>query len=188
MTALVLLKTIHVLSAAVLFGTGLGIAFFVLMAHRTRDPRVIAKVGRMVVLADLLFTATAVVVQPVTGVWLALVEGYRLTEPWLLAAYALYLMVGACWLPVVWIQLRMTRLAEAAKGGDLPPGYERLFRIWFALGWPAFAGVIAIYVLMIGKPVFWSRVTLLHSTVSAKRCQKSLRPGVRRDERERGLV
>jgi uncharacterized membrane protein len=151
-TGLVLLKTLHVLSGAVLFGTGLGIAFFMLMAHFTRDARIIAKVGRMVVLADLLFTATAVVVQPVTGAWLATLESYRLTEPWLILTYVLYLMVGACWLPVVWIQLRMTRLAEAAGGRDLPPAYDRLFRVWFALGWPAFAGVIAIYALMVAKP------------------------------------
>lgn len=152
MTVLVILKTIHVLSGAVLFGTGLGIAFFMLMAHRTGDARIIAKVGRMVVLADLLFTASAVVVQPVSGVLLASVEGFRLTEHWLLAAYVLYVVVGACWLPVVWIQLRMTRLAAAAGSSKPPAEYDRLFRLWFILGWPAFAGVVAIYLLMIAKP------------------------------------
>ncbi len=153
MSALLLVKTIHLLSGAVLLGTGLGIAFFMLMAHRTRDSVIIARVGRMVVLADLLFTATAAVVQPISGAILARMEGFRLNEPWLLAAYALYLMIGACWLPVVWIQLRMTRLAEAAAGAELPESYYRLFRIWFALGWPAFLGVIAIYGLMLAKPV-----------------------------------
>jgi uncharacterized membrane protein len=153
LSAVLLLKVLHILSGAVLFGTGLGIAFFMLMAHRTRDAQIIAKVGRMVVLADLVFTATAVVIQPISGVLLASLEGFRLTEPWMLLTYGLYVMVGACWLPVVWIQLRMTQLAESAKGSELPPSYQRLFGIWFALGWPAFSGVIAIYLLMVAKPV-----------------------------------
>jgi uncharacterized membrane protein len=156
MTGLFLLKTLHVLSAAVLFGTGLGIAFFMAMAHRSRDPRTIASVGRMVVLADFLFTATAVVVQPITGILLMRLEGYRASEPWLLVTYGLYLMIGACWLPVVWIQQRMRRLAAAAAaaGAPLPPGYLRLYRLWTMLGWPAFLGVIAIYGLMLVKPSF----------------------------------
>ena len=148
------IKLLHILSGAVLFGTGLGIAFFMLVAHRTRDPRTVAAVGSMVVLADLVFTATAVVLQPMTGLLLVLGEGFRPDAPWLVAAYVLYLMVGACWLPVVWIQWRMTRLAAAAAaaGEALPGAYHRLFRFWFALGWPAFAGVIAIYWLMIARP------------------------------------
>lgn len=149
-----LLKLIHVLSAAVLFGTGAGIAFFMVRARRTRDPVVAAAVGRMVVLADFLFTATAVVVQPLSGLALIRLQGYAPTEPWLLASYALFVLVGACWLPVVWIQQRLTRLAtEAATAGEpLPPAYDRLYRVWFGLGWPAFAGVIAIYVLMMSRP------------------------------------
>ncbi|SFS75766.1 DUF2269 family protein [Brevundimonas viscosa] len=152
--AYVLLKLVHILSAAVLFGTGAGIAFFMVRARRTRDPSVAAAVGRMVVLADFLFTATAVVVQPLSGLALIRLQGYRLDEPWLLASYALFLLVGACWLPVVWIQQRLARLAAAAAdaGAPLPPAYDRLYRIWFVLGWPAFAGVIGIYVLMLSRP------------------------------------
>lgn len=154
--AYILLKLVHVLSAAVLFGTGAGIAFFMVRARRTRDPAVAAAVGRMVVLADFLFTATAVVVQPVSGLLLIRLQGYSLTEPWLLASYALFVLVGACWLPVVWIQQRLTRLAmdAAAAGQPLPPAYEGLYRIWFLLGWPAFAGVIALYLLMLSRPAF----------------------------------
>ncbi len=152
-----LLKTIHILSGAVLFGTGLGIAAFMLMAHRTRDPRIVASVGRMVIVADFVFTASAVVIQPLTGLLLAHLEGYGFSETWLAASYGLYVLIGACWLPVVYIQWRMSLLAaEAAAGGEaLPVAYHRLFRIWFALGWPAFAGVIAIYWLMTSKPVLW---------------------------------
>ena len=151
-----ILKMIHILSGAVLFGTGAGIAFFMLRAHRTNDPATVAAVGRIVVLADFVFTATAVVVQPATGVVMILMQGWPPFAPWLVGAYVLYALIGVCWLPVVWMQLRMTRLAEAAveAGTALPAAYHRLFRWWFALGWPAFAGVLAVYWLMIAKPGF----------------------------------
>ena len=151
-----ILKVIHILSGAVLFGTGAGIAFFMLRAHATKDPRTVASVGRIVVLADFVFTASAVVIQPISGLALIYLQGYALTEPWLMAAYALYVLIGVCWLPVVWFQWRMVKLAEGAvaAGTPLPPAYHRLFRAWFILGWPAFAGVIGIYALMVAKPVF----------------------------------
>ena len=150
------LKVVHILSGAVLFGTGAGIAFFMLRAHMAGEARTVAAVGRMVVLADFVFTATAVVIQPLSGLALIHLQGWSLTAPWLLAAYGLYVLIGACWLPVVWIQYRMTRLAEqaAAEGAVLSAAYRRLFRWWFALGWPAFAGVLGIYVLMVAKPGF----------------------------------
>ena len=147
-------KLVHVLSGAVLFGTGLGIAFFMVWATRSRSARTVADVGRIVVVADFMFTATAVVVQPLSGLWLIHAQGWSLTEPWLLATYGLYVLTGLCWLPVVWIQMRMARLAAtAAEAGDpLPPAYDRLYRIWFALGWPAFGAVVGIYALMLFKP------------------------------------
>jgi uncharacterized membrane protein len=150
------LKVAHILSGAVLFGTGAGIAFFMLRAHMSGEARTVAAVGRMVVLADFVFTATAVVIQPLSGLALIHLQGWSLTAPWLLAAYGLYVLIGCCWAPVVWIQYRMTRLAEraAAEGATLPAAYHRLFRWWFALGWPAFAGVLGIYVLMVAKPGF----------------------------------
>lgn len=148
------LKLLHVLSGAVLFGTGAGIAFFMLAAHRTGEAGAVAATARIVVLADFVFTTPAVVVQPLSGIVLILLQGHDPTAPWLLATYGLYLMIGACWLPVVAIQMRLRRLAEAAAGAGeaLPRAYHRLFRLWFLLGWPAFAGVIAIYWLMIAKP------------------------------------
>jgi len=151
-----ILKVIHILSGAVLFGTGAGIAFFMLRAHATKDAHTVASVGRIVVLADFVFTASAVVIQPLSGLALIYLQGYTLTEPWLMAAYALYVLIGVCWLPVVWFQWRMVKLAEGAvaAGTPLPPAYHRLFRAWFILGWPAFAGVIGIYALMVAKPVF----------------------------------
>jgi uncharacterized membrane protein len=141
----------------VLFGTGLGIAFFMWIAHRTGDPRAIAQTARTVVIADAVFTAAAVVVQLASGLALAAIASFSLREPWLLAAVALYLFVGACWLPVVVIQLRLRDLARAAadKGAALPLRYHRLFAVWFWLGWPAFVGVLAIFALMIWKPALW---------------------------------
>jgi uncharacterized membrane protein len=148
------LKFLHIIGAAVLLGTGAGIAFFMLLAHRQGQPAVVAGVARIVVVADFLFTATAVVMQPITGVWLALHVGYPLTEGWIVLSIALYLLTGAFWLPVVWMQMRMRDLAidAAARGAPLPEEYRRLFRAWFACGFPAFAAVVAIFWLMIQRP------------------------------------
>jgi uncharacterized membrane protein len=151
------LKLAHVLGATVLFGTGMGIAFFMLMAHLTGDAAHVAKTARAVVIADALFTATAAIVQPVTGLLLVYVVGYSLWDSWIVLSLVLYVFVGACWLPVVWIQARLRDMAAwaAGQGLPLPARYRRLFRVWFMLGWPAFAGVIAIFVLMIWKPLLW---------------------------------
>ena len=149
-----LLRWLHVIGATVLLGTGAGIAFFMLAAHRTRDPRIVAHVAGTVVLADLLFTATAALLQPVTGLGLARLAGWPLTEGWVLLSLALYVVIGLFWLPVVWIQVRLRDLARVAAAADepLPPAYDRLFRVWFACGWPAFAAVLAILWLMTAKP------------------------------------
>jgi uncharacterized membrane protein len=148
------LKFLHVLGATVLLGTGAGIAFFMLMAHRTGNAATVAAVARIVVIADFVFTAAAVVLQPVTGFLLAASAGYPLTEGWIVICVLLYLITGAFWLPVVWMQMRMRALAELAarSNAPLPEGYHRLFRIWFAFGFPAFAAVIAIFWLMIARP------------------------------------
>jgi uncharacterized membrane protein len=158
MTNLILAaKLVHVLGATVLFGTGLGIAFFMWMAHRSRDPAAIAHTARTVVIADAAFTASAVIVQPFSGGLLAWSMGYGLAESWIVASLVLYGLVGCCWLPVVGIQLRLRNIAEdaARRRVALPSDYFRLFRVWFWLGWPAFIGVIAIFALMIWKPQLW---------------------------------
>lgn len=152
-----LLKYVHVIGAAVLLGTGAGIAFFMLLAHRTGNALIIAAVARIVVIADFLFTATAVVVQPISGAWLAHEAGYSLSESWILASIFLYIVTGLFWLPVVWMQARMRDLARQAAdlGKPLPAEYQRLFRLWFAFGFPAFAAVLLIYWLMIARPALW---------------------------------
>lgn len=148
------LKLIHILGATVLLGTGLGTAFFMWTAHRSGEPRAIAVTARHVVLADLIFTTPAVIVQPVTGVWMALALGYPVLSGWILWSLILYAVTGACWLPVIWLQARAARLAREAveTGAALPPAYFRIMRAWFWLGWPAFAAVIAIVWLMVFKP------------------------------------
>ena len=149
------IKWLHIVSSTVLFGTGAGIAFFFLRAQRTGDTKIIAAVSRDVVLADMVFTATAVVLQPVTGIVLAFMAGFPLSSPWLVWSMALYVLVGCCWLPVVWLQMRMRDLAivAAANGSPLPAAYQRCYHWWFALGWPAFTGVLVIFYLMVAKPM-----------------------------------
>jgi uncharacterized membrane protein len=155
MTEYLVLKFLHIIGAAVLFGTGVGIAFFMLMAHRTGQAPIVAGVSRIVVLADFVFTATAVVVQPVTGLLLARVAGHSLLSGWLALSLALYVAVGCLWLPVVWMQMRLRELSVGAarSSSPLPENYHRLFRLWFAFGVPAFLAVLAIFWLMIAKPV-----------------------------------
>ena len=157
MTAYLALKYLHVIGAAVLLGTGAGIAFFMLLAHRTGEARTVAAVARIVVTADFVFTATAVVAQPITGVLLAWAVGHSLRDGWIVLSILLYLLTGAFWLPVVWMQMRMRDLAAAAarQGTPLPAEYHRLFRLWFAFGFPAFAAVLAIFWLMIARPQLW---------------------------------
>ncbi len=156
MSWIILLKWAHVIGACVLIGTGAGIAFFMVMAHRSRDPRLIAHVAGTVVIADFLFTASAVVVQPITGYLLARAIGWPLSEPWLLWSIGLYVLIGLFWLPVVWIQMRLRDLAReaATTGAPLAPAYHRLYRIWFACGFPAFLAILIIVWLMLERPSF----------------------------------
>ena len=151
-----LLLFAHVIGATVLLGTGAGIAFFMVVSHQSRDPVLIAHVSGIVVLADMVFTATAAFFQPVTGYFLARAAGWPIFEGWVGVSLLLYVVVGAFWLPVVVMQIRMRNLARIARdnGQPLPPEYYRLYRRWFACGFPAFASVLAIVWLMLFKPVF----------------------------------
>lgn len=151
------LKILHVIGATVIFGTGSGIAFFMLMAHLSGDAAFIGRTARIVVIADILFTATAVIAQPVTGYLLMRETGATFADSWITVSLALYCVAGAFWLPVVWMQRRMRDLAigAAAAGAPLPEAYHRLFRLWFLFGFPGFGAVLAIIVLMVAKPVLY---------------------------------
>ncbi len=154
MTLYVLVKYLHVLGAIVLLGTGAGIAFFMLMAHVSRDVPFIARTAATVVFADFLFTLSAAILQPVTGGLLMMLDGLSPGERWLAVSLVLYAVAGLFWIPVVFMQIEMRDLARlaASKGTPLPPRYFTLFRRWFAFGFPGFGAVMAILFLMIAKP------------------------------------
>lgn len=147
-------KWIHILSSTLLLGTGLGIAFFMWMAHLSKDARQIANTARLVVIADTIFTAPAVIVQLLSGLWMVHKLGMPLSVFWVKWSLILFFVIGACWLPVVWLQIQARNLAQQAVKNykDLPPAYGRIMRWWFWLGWPAFICVIAIFWLMVHKP------------------------------------
>jgi len=152
-----LLKWLHILSATLLFGTGIGSAFYKFMTDRSGNLPAIAQTNRLVVLADWLFTTPTVILQPISGVGLALLAGYPLSSSWLLLSMLLYVLAGLCWVPVVVIQIRMRDLSlqALAAGDELDGRYVRLTRIWFWLGVPAFVALVVVYGLMVFRPVLW---------------------------------
>ena len=148
-------KWLHIMSSTLLFGTGLGTAFFMFFTNRTRDVRAIAVVTRHVVTADWLFTATTVIFQPVSGWVMMNLVGLPLSARWIWLSFVLYFVAGACWLPVVWIQMRMRDMArDAAASGErtLPDRYWQYERWWVLLGIPAFVALIIVFYLMVAKP------------------------------------
>lgn len=152
-------KWLHILSSAVLFGTGIGSAFYLLLATLGRDARAVATVSRYVVITDGVFTATTAVFQPLSGFWLMhLAGGMPWSTPWIAWSLVLYAFAIACWIPVVWIQLRLRDLSAqaAGAGGPLPPAYWRFFRWWMGLGGVAFLAFLAIFHLMVAKQLPFS--------------------------------
>lgn len=149
-----LVKTLHIISAAILFGTGIGIAAFMFFGHRGGIPAEQEFSARMTVKADFLFTLPAVIIQPLSGAWLVYHGGFVWNDRWLLVTYALYILAGLCWVPVVVIQMRMKAMLEARARGETfsAAAYERLFSWWFALGWPAFGALVIVFGLMVAKP------------------------------------
>jgi len=150
-----LIKTLHIISATILFGIGLGIAFFMFRSHFTNDIHEKLYAARNTVLADMIFTLPAVVLQPLTGAWLIWQSGYGWLELWLFSTYVLYIIAGICWLPVVWIQIKLKRMLIVAADTNtaLTDKYHALFKLWFILGWPAFLGLVTVFYLMVVKPL-----------------------------------
>jgi len=147
-------KWLHVLSSTVLFGTGIGSAFYLLCASLRGDPRSVWLVAKYVVIADWIFTTPSVIFQPLSGIYLMNAAGFPLSARWVAWSIVLYVMAGACWLPVVLMQIRMREMARlaAASGAALPPRYWSFLRIWIALGVVAFASLVAVFYLMVVKP------------------------------------
>lgn len=149
-------KWLHILSSTLLFGTGIGTAFQMVWVMRGGTAGQVSRTAAGVVMADWLFTTPAGIAQPLTGIWLIKESGYALNEPWLLATYALYALVFLCWAPVVHLQIRIRDLCRAeAPDAAVPPQARRLYRIWFALGWPAFTALVAVFWLMVTKPALF---------------------------------
>ena len=148
-------KTLHILSSTILFGTGIGIAFFMFRSHFTDNIQEKFYAARNTVLADYIFTFPAVIIQPLTGIWLIYLVGYDWTDLWLMLTYGIYILAGLCWLPVVWIQIQLKKMIAASIDNktELPERYHRLFKTWFLLGWPAFIGLVVVFYLMVAKPV-----------------------------------
>ncbi|WP_457096308.1 DUF2269 family protein [Lysobacter sp. P5_B9] len=160
MTTYLLVKWIHVLSSVVLVGTGFGTAFYLFFSNRSGNLQAQAVVARLVVRADWWFTTPAVLIQPASGLLMAHLAGWPLATPWLALSIALFLVTGALWLPVLWLQLRMAAMASAAVDGSgvLPAEYWRYARWWEALGYPAFVAMLAVFYLMVAKPGSWAQV------------------------------
>jgi uncharacterized membrane protein len=154
MDTYLLVKTLHIISATIVFGTGICIAIFMFLGHLSPDLAARAFATRITVRADFLFTLPAVIVQPLSGAWLILHGGFAWNDYWLVLTYALYMLAGACWLPVVAIQMRMKAMLEAQARGLAfdDAACQRLFRWWFMLGWPAFGSLVAVFWLMVAKP------------------------------------
>lgn len=155
MDAYLIIKTLHIISSTILFGTGIGTAFFMLRSYFTQNLHEKWYAARNTVLADYCFTFPAVIIQPLTGVALIHMVGYVWNDLWLSATYIIYTVAGLCWLPVVWIQIQLKNMvAESLENGtELPGKYHKLFKIWFLLGWPAFIGLVIVFFLMVAKPV-----------------------------------
>ena len=149
------LKFIHILSSTILFGTGIGTACNMYLAHRSKDVHVIASTARYVVMADWIFTGNSGFIQPLTGFWMVYLAGFSLTSLWILGSILGYLIAAFCWFPVVYLQIKMRDLAlEADRNGTpLPSNYYRYFTYWFWLGWPAFISLVVVFYLMTHKPM-----------------------------------
>jgi len=157
MNLYLLIKTLHVVSSVLLVGTGFGSAFYLFFANRSGSLQAQAVVCRLVKRADFWFTTPAVIVQPISGFWLTHEAGWPLTTPWLLTGFVLYLVAGACWLPVVWLQIRMSAMADESLRGNRPLSavYWRYAKLWERLGYPAFVAMLAVFYLMVAKPALW---------------------------------
>jgi uncharacterized membrane protein len=150
-----LIKTVHIISATILFGTGLGIAFFMLRSLFTDNVNEKLYAAKTTVLADYFFTFPAAIIQPLTGVWLVWQAGFDWASTWLVATYIIYAVAALCWLPVVYLQIQMKSILVycAENNTTIPARYYTLFKYWFILGWPAFIGLVVVFFLMVIKPL-----------------------------------
>lgn len=154
------IKIIHIISAAILFGTGLGTAFYMLYVNQQKNVALIAKATTEVVIADWLFTGTSGVIQAVTGFILIYLAGFSFYSFWVWGSILGYVVAGICWLPVVWLQIRCRDIALLASKNktQLPREYQRYYRVWWLLGIPAFMALVVVFYLMTNKPAEFSSI------------------------------
>lgn len=157
MDAYLFFKWVHIVSSTILFGTGIGTAAQMWLAHLRGDVPAIATVTRNVVLVDWIFTGSSAVIQPLSGLMLIVLVGYDLWDSWLMLTYGLYVLAAVCWFRVVWLQIQVRNIATAARDqhSALPARYHYYMRQWFWLGWPAFISLVIIFGLMVGRPALW---------------------------------
>ena len=150
-----ILKFVHILSSAVLFGTGIGTASVMLYGHLSRNVQAMAVINRYVVLVDWMFTGSSGLLQPITGFWLVFLAGYSFTALWVWGAIVGYLIAAVCWFVVVYLQIKLRDITVTAANTNtpLPEKYYFYFRCWFWLGWPAFISLVIVFYLMVFKPI-----------------------------------
>jgi uncharacterized membrane protein len=157
MNEYLIIKLLHIVSSVLMVGTGFGSAFYLFFTNRADSVPAQAIVSRLVVRADGWFTTPTVILQPITGIWLAHLAGFPLTAPWLMVSMGLYALAGVCWLPVVWLQVRMAKMAKAAHESNsaMPALYWQYAKWWEGLGYPAFVAMVVVFYLMVNKPTLW---------------------------------
>lgn len=158
MSTYLLIKWIHILSSMLMVGTGFGSAFYMFFANRSGSLAAQAVVCKLVVRADWWFTTPTVIIQPLSGLWMAHLAGWSLATPWVMSSIGLYVLAGVCWLPVVWLQLRMAEMSRHAHEHQqpLPALYTTYARRWEWLGYPAFVAMVGVFYLMVNKPPLWA--------------------------------
>ncbi|MBX8499589.1 DUF2269 family protein [Pseudomonas lijiangensis] len=155
-----LLKYTHIIAAIFLFGFGMGSYLYLIAASRTGNPHVIAHVARMVVRFDTWITTPAGFLQIITGYLLTRIMGLPLTTEWVLTSLVIFLCVGSLWLPVLVLQKQLQTMALTAvhSGAELGAEYQSVYRKWFWLGVPGFAGMFVIVLIMVTKMTPWQVV------------------------------
>jgi uncharacterized membrane protein len=149
------IKFVHLIAAAAMLGTWLGIAVFMLLAHRSGNTSVVALTSRFAVSTEFIVMVAAVALQPISGFALAWAIGLSPTDEfWIVLSLGFYVLVAAAWLAALRVEIRIRDMARQAAldGVPLPDAYRRLFRFYSALVWPALAVTAVLFALMIWQP------------------------------------
>ena len=147
-----MIRLLHILSSALMFGVGIGAFWFMVTAARSGSPAAIAVTTRNAVRAEWFIAAPVALIQPTTGYLLMLQLGYSLHSRWFAAVVALYIFAGMCWVYLVKTELKLRDLTAHSTATGLPAEFGRLFQRWTRLALGSFTGVLAIFWLMVFRP------------------------------------